>query len=69
MNNKDLSLIDVSNINPDVLKEFFDNEKRIKQLNRIPKKKITTNEREMLLECVRSRPSILRTFNKTGDKM
>ena len=61
--NEDLPLIDVSDVDPDALKEFFDNEKIINKLNKISKKRITTEERELLLECIRKRPSIIRRFN------
>ena len=64
--NENLPLLDVSDIDPAVLKEFFDNEKVIERLNRIPKKRITTEEKEMLLECVKRRPSIIRRFNNKG---
>jgi len=63
-NNEDLPLLDVSDIDPGALKEFFDNEKIINRLNRIPKKKITDEEKELLLECVRRRPYIIRKFKK-----
>ena len=61
--NEDLPLIDVSDVDPDALKEFFDNEKIINKLNKISKKRITTEERELLLECIRKRPYIIKRFN------
>lgn len=63
MDNKGLPLIDVSDLDPVKLKEFFDNEKIIQKLFRIPKKKKSKGGLGKLLNCVRKRSLILRNLN------
>lgn len=56
--------INIDELNKDVLLEFEENEKRIKYLLKIPKKRITVQEQEELRYRVWNRVNIIHRMKK-----
>lgn len=61
---KDLPLLDVSDVDPDALRAFSENENIIEELNSIPDDLITEYQLEQLRQAVRRRPSLIRAMSK-----
>ena len=64
MDEKDWPIIDTSDLNQDAVREFEENEKAIRRLDRIPKKHITFEQHKELIARVRNRPNIIRRFRQ-----
>ena len=64
MDKKDWPIIDTSDLNQDAVREFEENEKAIRRLDRIPKKRITFEQHKELITRVRNRPNIVRRFRQ-----
>ena len=64
MDEKDWPIIDTSDLNQEAVREFYENEKIIRKLDRIPKKRITPEEDYELRYRVWNRANIVRRFRQ-----